>query len=264
MAGGAAFERIFAEGQTQSRESLDGWFDREAATVGGEDIVEKVKKMLGGVARFDFSQVGRNLPKVDLPDLERFFSMVMESNGRRVFRREDGLDVLARQNWVDEDYAIQDRYKGLLFDRNARLGPQEGPTRLIGVGHSLFDRALKDGEGLQGVLAFSVRLQQPLLIASVEDQITGQDQSVTRIVVGATRDDAGAIHVMRDWELLLALNALGRSDNPSPPKIDSAQLKDLQSELIAAMATSLDEIADMMTRPALRSEIFLLPDHAGA
>jgi hypothetical protein len=93
MAGGAAFERIFAEGQTQSRESLDGWFDREAATVGGEDIVEKVKKMLGGVARFDFSQVGRNLPKVDLPDLERFFSMVMESNGRRVFRREDGLDV---------------------------------------------------------------------------------------------------------------------------------------------------------------------------
>ncbi len=52
--------------------------------------------------------------------------------------------------------------------------------------------------------------------------------------------------------------------NPSPPKIDSAQLKDLQSELIAAMATSLDEIADMMTRPALRSEIFLLPDHAGA
>ena len=260
MAGGAAFERIFAEGQTQSRESLGGWFDREAATVGGEDIVEKVKKMLGGVARFDFSQVGRNLPRVDLPDLERFFSMVMESNGRRVFRREDGLDVLAPQSWIDEDYAVQDRYKGLSFDRNARLGPQEGPTRLIGVGHTLFDRALKEGEGLQGVLAYCVRLQQPLLIATVEDQITGQDQSVTKIVIGATRDDAGTIHVMRDWELLLALNALGRSDNPSPPSIDGAELEQLLLQLIAAMETSLAEIAEMMTRPALRSEIFLLPD----
>ena len=94
----------------------------------------------------------------------------------------------------------------------------------------------------------------------MEDQITGQDQSVTKIVIGATRDDAGTIHVMRDWELLLALNALGRSDNPSPPSIDGAELEQLLLQLIAAMETSLAEIAEMMTRPALRSEIFLLPD----
>lgn len=260
MAGGAALERVFAEGQTQSPERLAKWFDQETATVGGEDIVQKVKKMLGGVARFDFAQVGRNLPQVDLPDLERFFSMVLEAQGRRVFRREDGLEVLSPQAWVDEDYAIQDRYKGLLFDRNARLGAQEGPTRLIGVGHSLFDRALKEGEGLNGVFAHCVRLQQPLLIASVEDQITGQDQSVTRIVVGAFRDDAGEIHVLRDWELLQTLNTLGRSDNPSPSQFDSAQLMGLQAELMACLIKSLSEIAEMMTRPALRPEIFLLPD----
>ncbi len=75
-----------------------------------------------------FAQVGRNLPQVDLPDLERFFSMMMESKGRRVFRRDDGLDVLTPEKWADEDYAMQDRYKGLLFDRNARLGNGEGPT----------------------------------------------------------------------------------------------------------------------------------------
>jgi hypothetical protein len=47
--------------------------------------------MLGSVSRFDFAQVGRNLPKVDLPDLERFLTQVMEANGRRVMWREDGL-----------------------------------------------------------------------------------------------------------------------------------------------------------------------------
>lgn len=258
MAGGAEIERIFAEGQTQPRESLAKWFDREAATVGGEDVVEKVKKMLGSVSRFDFAQVGRNLPQVDLPDLERFFSMVLEANGRRVFRREEGLEVLAPQSWVDSDYAIQERYKGLLFDRHARLGPKEGAARLIGIGHSLFDRAMKEGESLTGVLAHCARLDQPLLIASVEDQVTGQDQSISRLVIGAYRDASGEAHVLRDWELLLHLNTLGRSDNQPAQKPDVAGLLVLQRELLEEMKKSLSAIGEMMSRPALRSEILLI------
>lgn len=260
MSGAGAFEKIFAEGHMRSRESLDQWFDRESATIGGEDLVNKVKTMLGNVTRFDFAQVGRNLPQVDLPDLERFFGLMMEAKGRRVFRREDGLDVLSPENWVDEDYAMQDRYRGLLFDRNARLGSQEGPTRLVGIGHTLFDRALKEGEELQCVLAHCARLPQPLLIASVEDQVTGQDHSVKRIVIGATRDDTGEAHVLRDWELLRILNTLGRSDHATLVGIDSDHLKALEADLLAAMAASVPGIADMMTRPGLCSEIMLLPD----
>jgi len=260
MSGAGAFEKIFAEGQTRTRESLDQWFDKGSATIGGEDLVDKVKTMLGNVTRFDFAQVGRNLPQVDLPDLERFFSLMMEAKGRRVFRREDGVDVLSPESWVDEDYAMQDRYKGLLFDRNARLGNQEGPIRLVGIGHTLFDRALKEGEELQSVLAYCARLPQPLLIASVEDQVTGQDHSVTRIVIGASRDDTGEVHVLRDWELLRLLNTLGRSDQATPPSVNSDQLKVLESNLFAAMKESLSAIAEMMTRPGLCSEIMLLPE----
>ena len=261
MTGAGAFEKMFADGQTQSREGLDQWFDREGATIGGEDLVDKVKAMFGNVARFDFAEVGRNLPQVDLPDLERFFSLVMESKGRRIFRREDGLDVLTPESWVDEDYAMQDRYKGLLLDRNAPLGSQEGPTRLIGVGHTLFDRALREGESLQGVLAYCVRLSQPILIASVEDEVTGQDHSVTRIIIAATRvDDDSDIHVMRDWELLQLLNTLGRSDHSIPPALPDDKLKALEADLLSAMAEDLSSIAEMMTRPSLRSEIMLVPD----
>lgn len=260
MTGPSAFEKIFAAGQTQSRESLDQWFDRESATIGGEDLVDKVKTMMGNVTRFDFAQVGRNLPQVDLPDLERFFAMMMEAQGRRVFRRDDGLDVLSPEKWVDEDYAMQDRYKGLLFDRNVRLGDREGPTRLVGVGHTLFDRALKEGEGLQSTLAICLRLPAPLLIASVEDQVTGQDHSVTRIVLGAWRDHEGQTHVLRDWEVLQMLNTLGRADNPKPPSVNGEQLKALEASLVSSMKASLPTIAEMMTRPGIRSEIMLLPD----
>lgn len=260
MTGPNAFEKIFAVGQTQPRESLDRWFDRESATIGGEDLVDKVKTMLGNVTRFDFAQVGRNLPQVDLPDLERFFSMMMESKGRRVFRRDEGLDVLTPEKWADEDYAMQDRYKGLLFDRNARLAAGEGPTRLVGVGHTLFDRALKEGESLQSALATCMRLTAPLLIASVEDQVTGQDHSVTRIILGAWRDSAAQIHVLRDWEVLQLLNTLGRSDALGPPGVDISQMQALEVDLIEAMSQSLQTVADMMTRPGIRSEIMLLPD----
>lgn len=216
--------------------------------------------MLGNVTRFDFAQVGRNLPQVDLPDLERFFSMMMESKGRRVFRRDDGLDVLTPEKWADEDYAMQDRYKGLLFDRNARLGNGEGPTRLIGVGHTLFDRALKEGESLQWALATCTRLPAPLLVASVQDQITGQDHSVTQIILGAWRDKAAQIHVLRDWEVLQLLNTLGRLDNPKSPEIDISQMRALEADLLDAMSQSLPTVAEMMTRPGIRSEIMLLPD----
>ena len=260
MTGAAAFEKMFSDGHLRSHQKLDQWFDQQAATIGGKDVVDKVKTMLGNVTRFDFAQVGRNLPQVDLPDLERFFTLMMEFKGRRVFRRDDGVDVLAPESWVAEDYAMQDRYKGLLFDRSARLSPKEGPVRLVGVGHNLFDRALHEADGFMGVLAHCARLDQPLLIASVEDQITGQDHTISRIVMAAWRDDAGDIHVLRDWELLQLLNSVGRIDNASPMEMDGDQLEALEQVLCSAMYKSLPVIADMMTRPALRSEIMLLPD----
>ncbi len=260
MTAPGTFEQLFAEGQARPRESLDEWFNRESATIGGEDLVRKVKSMLGNVARFDFASVGRNLPQVDLPDLERFFIMTMEHQGRRVLRRDEGFEVIAPEPWVDEDYAMQPRYKGLMFDRHAKLGASEGPTRLLGVGHVLFDRALKEGERTEACLATCARLDRPLLIASVEDQVTGQDQSITRIVIAAFKDETGTIQVLRDWELLKLLNGLGRSDLFAPTFAGGEKLRALQTELLASMAERLTEVAEMMSRPGLRNEMMLLPE----
>ncbi len=262
MAGAGTIESLFARGQLRNREGLDQWFDREAATIGGEDLVNKVKTMLGNVTRFDFAQVGHNLPQVDLPDLERFFSLTMEDLGRRIMRRDDGLEVLTPQGW-DDDYAMRDRYAGLLFDRNAKLGKNDGATRLVGVGHTLFDRTLREGEKRQGVLASCLRVDHPLLIASIDDEVTGQGHSVTRIIAGAWRDEGGEVHVLRDWQLLQKLNSIGRSDS-TLLDFDPATLAALEATLRAGIADHLPDLAEMMTRPRVRSEILLIPEPADA
>jgi len=260
MTGASSFEALFAGGQVHGRKGLDDWFDRNAATIGGEDLVDSVRTMLGSVSRFDFAQVGRNLPKVDLPDLERFLTLAMEVNGRRVMRREDGLEVLAPEAWAEADYAIQDRYKGLVFDRSAKLGGKDAPVRLVGVGHALFDRALRDGEEREAYLAHCARLDTPLLIASIADEVTGQGHSIQRIVVGAWQSSDGIMHVLRDWELLQKLNALGRSDLPEPPGIDRDTLDALREKLICALEAEARTIAEAMVRPVVRGEILLLPE----
>jgi SNF2 family DNA or RNA helicase len=259
MTGANFFEKMFAEGVASKGDTLAEWFDEETATIDGEDIVDRVKAMLGNVARFDFRQVGRNLPQVDLPDLERFFSQMLETEGRRIFKRESGLEVITPTEWAKEDYALADRYEGLIFDRAAKLG-REGPTRLVGVGHRLFDTALGHADQRHGVLTRCARLQQPLLVAAIDDEVTGQGKSVTRLVAGARKEEDGSISVLRDWELLRELNNLGRSDTKDMPADNS--MLELVEELLDAIKKQIPDIAEMLTKPRLRGEVLLLPDAA--
>lgn len=259
MTGAAFFESLFANGQCQKGERLAKWFDTETATIEGEDVVKRVKSMLGNVARFDFAQVGKNLPQVDLPDLERYFSSMLETSGRRVFRRPDGLEVKTPTEWAEADYAMADRYEGLIFDRNADLG-SKGSARLVGVGHRLFDKVLQEGLALPGTIARCNRLDRPLLIAAVQDEVTGQGHSITRLVVGATKAKDGSIVLLRDWELLKTLNELSRADGPGPTSFDSAELQLLEAEILDKITANLAGLADMMIRPKARSLAMLVPE----
>lgn len=259
MTGASFFERLFAEGQTRRPGGLGDWFDRETATIGGEDLVDRVKTMLGQVARFDFAQVGRNLPQVDLPDLERFFSAMLEAEGRRILKREDGLEVKTPAEWADADYALQDRYAGLVFDRAAKLG-KKGAARLVGVGHRLFDTALDHGLKRNGVLAQVARLTSPTLVAVIEDEVTGQGASISRVIAGARLECNGTITVLRDWELLQSLNAVGRSDDPSQGGSDPVSYMEIEEQLRSAIEAQAASLADMLTRPRVRSELLLVPE----
>lgn len=265
---GSSIEAIFAEGQArfagqQSRDGVANWFDQASATIGGEDLVKSVRQMLGNVARFDFAQVGRNIPKVDLPDLERFLKMELERQGKRPMKRSDGLDVLAPEAWSKTDYAIAKRYTGLVFNRNAKIDRKQSPTRLIGVGHSLFDRALHEALQRDTFLIRCTRLDRPLLVATISDEITGQGQTVNRIVIGVTRDQDGGFVVLRDWELLQVLNGLGRSDaGVAQAEVNSGNLVIMKQAFSRHAEEAVPSIAEGMTKPMVRAELLILPAKA--
>ena len=187
ITGSSVFNELFSGAQGLSSESLGAWFDQATATLGGRDIVETVRELLGNVSRFDFQQVGKDLPKVDLPDLEKFFTHAVSRHGRRVFRRDDGLEIKTPDEWKARSYAVRDKYGGLVFDRNLRGA--NAASRVLGVGHILFDIALEETRSLPASVARADGLTDPLLIVTVEDEVTGTGSLVQRLVFGVKEND---------------------------------------------------------------------------
>ena len=123
------------------------------------------------MSRFDFQQVGRDLPQVDLGDLERFFTLAVGRHRRRIFKRDDGIEVKAPDAWQSRSYAVRDHYDGLVFDRN--LSGVNSAARVLGVGHTLFDVALEEALNLSVRVAMvGEAIKTPVLIVSVEDEVT--------------------------------------------------------------------------------------------
>ncbi len=256
MSGAGFLQNVFADAQmAPAGERLDQWFDRATATLGGEGIVERVKSMLGNVSRFDFQKVGKDLPQVDLPDLERFFSAVIARHGRRVFKRDDGLEVKSPDDWRRADYALADRYQGLAFDRT--LDGPRASSQVVGVGHRLFDRAMQDAEAVSATIGYATRLDGPLLIVAIEDELTGTGAQVGRVVLGFYERPDGT-SILRDWELLKLLNSIGVSDGDQPAS--DADNRNHLTRLMVHANTVLEEYAPMMKRPRAWPEMLIVPE----
>jgi hypothetical protein len=259
MAGNSLFNELFSRSEGLSGERLGAWFDRATSTLGGRDVVETVRELLGTVSKFDFQQVGKDLPKVDLPDLERFFTQTVGRHGRRIFRRDDGLEIRTPDDWKARSYALRDKYEGLVFDRSLRGA--NAASRVLGIGHPLFDIALDDAQGIPARAAFVEGLGSPLLILAVEDEVTGTGSLVHRLIFGVTERDR-KIQVLRDWELLQMTNGLTLK---SPPGAGSATegAETVIERLKQAFDADLASHASTLRRPVSWPEMLFLPSAAG-
>lgn len=257
ITGSSMFNELFAGAEGISRDRLNSWFDQATSTLGGRDVVETVRELLGNVSRFDFQQVGKDLPKVDLPDLERFFALAVSRHGRRLLRRDDGLEVKAPDEWRAQSYAVREKYEGLVFDRNLR--GKNAASRVLGVGHVLFDIALQESRTHLANLAYVNGLQSPLLIVSVEDEVTGTGTLVHRLVFGI-RETQGKIVVLRDWELLQFINTLTPGVAPEGAVIGQGDPKALVDRFKGHFDARLPDYAPTLRRPVSWSEILLMSD----
>jgi ERCC4-related helicase len=209
MASPRMFTSVFADADPHlGGQRLDRWFDSKTATFGGEDAVETVRHLVGNVARFDFGEVGNQLPRVDLPDLVPFFKAILAVLGRRPTQVDDTrLNFKTPPSWMD-DFTITDRYE-LVFSRDARA--REGED-VAGVGLRVVDRAIRSAVDLPDALGVVGELGAVLVVFAVRDRITGNDGPVRTVIVGATPAVDGAWKLLRDWELIKMLSPL--ADKP--------------------------------------------------
>ena len=258
MAGNSLFNELFSGSEGLSGERLGAWFDRATATLGGRDVVETVRELLGNVTKFDFQQVGQDLPKVDLPDLERFFTQTVGRHGRRIFRRDDGLEIRTPDTWKARSYALRDKYEGLVFDRSLRGA--NAASRVLGIGHPLFDIALDDAHDVPVRVASVDGLSGPLLIMAVEDEVTGTGSLVHRLIFGVAEKEY-KIEILRDWELLQVTNVLTLKSPLGTVPATGAEAT--VERLKQAFDANLSSHASTLRRPVSWPEMLLLPSTAG-
>ena len=258
MAGPALFNELFSGAQGMTGERLTAWFDRATATLGGRDVVDTVREMLGSVSHFDFQQVGRDLPHVDVPDLERFFTLAVSRHRRRVFKHANGLEIKAPDTWKSRSYAVRDRYEGLVFDRDLR--GINAASRVLGVGHTLFDIALDEARDLPARVAVLDGVSAPVLVVAVEDEVTGTGSLVHRLIFGVMEID-GRSTPMRDWELLRLLNRMTFKGGGSEPESGMATTERAATadRLQKAFESGLSNHAPALRRPVCWPEMLFVP-----
>jgi hypothetical protein len=219
-------------------------------------VVETVRELLGNVSRFDFQQVGRDLPKVDLPDLEKFFTQTVSRHGRRIFRRDEGLEIKTPDEWKARSYALRDKYEALVFDRGLR--GTNAASRVLGLGHLLFDIALEEARNLPVSFACVSGLASPLLIVAVEDEVTGTGALVHRLIFGVTEKE-GQVEILRDWELLQVLNALAPRSSPGAMS-KALESRPVVERLKRAFDAHLSARAPTLHRPVSWPEMLLISE----
>ncbi len=209
MSSPGTFQELFAEGSLKRADSLDNWFDAKTASLGGKDVIDAVKNMVGHCAKFDFQQVSDSIPKVDLPDLRPFFVSMLTLNNRRPRDGETGLSFKTPDAWLRE--GMRRNYDDVVFDRN--VSGKDAAQRVLGVGHKAVDEAIAQARSSEKLITVvtSVSLKNPVLVYRIFDRVTGSGTSIRSVTVGVTlcknTGNLEAFH--KDWELLIVLNRLG-------------------------------------------------------
>ena len=244
------FNELFTGAAEVPRERLSEWFDQKAATFGGQGALDTVRELVGQCARFDFAQAAPEIPRVDLPDLKQFFLNALLLNGRR-WKEEDGrLAFKTPEAWQDER-GVRALYEGLTLDRRDRRNVSAG--QVLGVGHPVFNRALREAEDLDSCATVLPRTMLPhsLFVFILSDRITVRSGSVRRIVLGVqlNPDPNQGYQFVRDAELLTMFNRFESPYSLERIRIPEEKFPALSGGVIASAQAFLEEQISLLNHP---------------
>ena len=233
MSSSSMFSELFSEGQFVKKGRLDDWFDKRSETLGGKSAIDTVKALVGNATRFDLSGL-KDVPNVDLPHLRTFFENMLALERRRPARSGESLTFKTPDTWLDEP-GIRRRYDEMVFDRSAPGG--KTAEKVLGVGHKVFDKALRVASEYPVSLALSNELNSPLVVFQVFDRVTDQSGHMRQAIVGMERNREGFWVTLRDWEVLDRLNNIRTKEKvPGVPKAHTEMMIEFvenASEVIA-------------------------------
>ncbi|MFO0686896.1 MAG: DEAD/DEAH box helicase [Sandaracinus sp.] len=234
-------ERIFQRAIEEKPERLDRWFEAQTGSFAGKDAVATVREIFGNVARFDFQEVASQVPRVDLPDLERFMSRAMGLLGRRLVKNDAGSFSVALPEVWKAVPGLRLRYEGLTFDRYA----SDGQVVLSG-GHRLVQKAVDWARALDANFATVGGLSEAVVVVRIQDRVTTTGAQVPSVVVAVLVDpDTREItQALTDWQLLLLLNGATAPKSPMAPdertRLDLRRIEQSALEASTAMGLPFD------------------------
>lgn len=252
MSSPGAFTQLFSQGQYVKKQKLNEWFDTQSTTFGGESAIETVKSLVGHASRFDLSNLSE-VPNVDLPELRQFFENMLVLGRRRPVRTEHGLSFKTPDDWLDEP-GMRRKYENMVFDRSAP--GERSAERVIGVGHKVFDKAIRLASEHPASLTFIKEIEHPFFIFQVYDRITDQSGRIRQAVVAVeckTSAPGSECRTFRDWEVLKRLNNLKPKDKmQDDPLIQTNAIEALVEEASAYVSADMDSFDFPFKVPAVK------------
>jgi len=236
MTDGNLFNQLFSKGLVQSTGTLNSWFDRESKQFGGEDAIQAVKDLVGNSQQFDYQSLD-SIPKRDLNDLQSFFESMLVYNQKRVVRSENAISFNTPESWR-VDMGIRPKYEGLVFDRDHKKS--QVAEKVIGVGHRVFDLAIKQALSLTSSLCVLPNLDQPLVVFSIADRVTGIESNISKTIAGVYWNQETVNEIVFDWQVLDILNQqkLGKQ-NLNKPDIEPQELNDCMHQCLELLKNNI-------------------------
>ncbi|MFO1380815.1 MAG: DEAD/DEAH box helicase [Chitinivorax sp.] len=232
MSNSKVFDEVFSDGVNAPRQGFDKWFDQKTQNFGGADAVNTVLSLVGHADGFDLSGL-RNVPKVDLPDLEPFFLLLLRLNGRKVEVNEQGLTFLTPDSWRNSP-KISRKYEHMLFLR--AIEGKDAQSRIMGVGHPLVDQAIVEAKSFTVPFSILPGLANTLFIYEVFDRVTTGQGQVKRLLVGVALGGDEA-RLLLDAQILELMN---RHCRHLPGKADASDLA-LNSDAVLQRCEAADK-----------------------
>lgn len=160
-------------------------------------------------------------------------------------------------------FRVRRRYEGLLFDRDVQ--GRSAAERVIGVGHKVFDKAIRDASELPVSLAYVQDLSRSLVVFQIFDRVTDQLGHMRQSVVGIEidwKDDQRVSELIRDWKVLKRLNLCKiKEKTPEYPDFTTNEIASMVEQAAMLLKEEIESLGLPFRIPEYRPVALLLSDN---